>query len=117
MIAVQNFSSVITLAKDDDDFIATFVAKSTEDLASYLQTIKEATASGNLPLLLFTKHKSSTLLMLLGDAEVTDLIDSIVEKAKNQNWDLTSEVIKLEIEIRGLIYKINTELKIQEDYK
>ena len=117
MIAVQNFSNVLTLAKDDDDFIMTFIAKSTEDLANYLQSIKAASASENLPLLLFTKHKSSTLLMLLGDTEVASLIDAIVEKAKNRDWDLAPEIIRLEIETRGLIYRINTELKTQEDYK
>ena len=116
MTSVQNFSNVITLAREDDDFIMTFVSKSTEDLENYLQNIKEASASANLPLLLFTQHKSKTLLTLLGDTSVARLISSIVEKARSQDWEHTPELLRLEIEIRGLIYKVNTELVSKQTF-
>ena len=116
MTSVQNFSNVITLAKEDDDFIMTFVSKGTEDLEHFLLNVKEASASANLPLLLFTQHKSKTLLTLLGDTSVADLISSIVEKARSQDWEHTPELLKLEIEVRGLIYKVNTELTSKQTF-
>lgn len=114
---VQTFSNVLNLAKDDDEFMMTFIVKSTEDLEVYLQNLKDASSNGNLALLLFTQHKSKTLLSLLGNSSVPAAIESMVEKAKAQDWEHTAELIQLEIDIRGLIFKINSELKPKEALK
>lgn len=114
---VQTFSNVLNLAKDDDEFMMTFIVKSTEDLEVYLQNLKDASSNGNLALLLFTQHKSKTLLSLLGNSSVPAAIESMVEKAKAQDWEHTAELIQLEIDIRGLILKINSELKPKEALK
>lgn len=107
----HNFSGVLELARGDEAFIESFIAKSTEDLSSYLSGAKDAVATENLHWLQFVRHKSETLFNLLEYQSGAHTLARMVELAKNDRWDMGDKLELLEMDIMSLIKNINTELK------
>jgi hypothetical protein len=113
-MVANNFSQVIALGGGDESFIETFIEQSTQELASYLSCIKEGVETKNIYWLNFIQHKSKTLFDLLCDNQNPETISYILNSAKKDYWELEDKLEILEKDIRTLITKIRTELKIQE---